>query len=95
MAKYKLKAKLDSFVLEIEGNLKVGAKDVSLFTMREPTGRDIKIVNSIEDEIENNATLIGNLTGHTPEDIMGLPIHIFEALVEGLGSFQSSKETTS
>ena len=91
----KLKAKLDDVAFEIEGDLKIGGKPVSKIIMRQPLIKDIKLVNHIEDEIENNATLIGNLTGHTPEEIEALPSHIFEALCEGLQSFQSSKEMTS
>lgn len=91
----KLKVKLDDVKLEFETPLKIGSKEVTSITMREPVVRDIKLVNHIEDEIENNATLIANLTGYTPDEMMSLPIHIFEALVSGLGSFQSSKEMKS
>ncbi|PHO09787.1 hypothetical protein CPG37_07155 [Malaciobacter canalis] len=91
----KLKAKLEDVIIELEGELNVGGKPVSKIIMRQPLIRDIKLVDHIEDEIENNATLIANLTGHTVEEIESLPIHIFEGLVEGLQSFQSSKEVMS
>ena len=91
----KLKVKLDDVKLEFETALKIGSKEVMSITMREPVVRDIKLVNHIKDELENNATLIANLTGYTPDEMMGLPLHIFEALVSGLGSFQSSKEMKS
>ncbi|WP_419768591.1 phage tail assembly protein [Arcobacter sp.] len=90
---YKLKAKLGDVVIEIEDELKIGGKPVSKIVMREPLVTDIELVNHIEDEIDNNATLVANLTGFTVDEVKGLPIHIFEALVEGLGSFQSSNGT--
>lgn len=96
MAKtYKLKALLDSVIVEIEGDLVVSGKPVSKIIMREPTLRDIKLVNHIEDEIENNATLVGNLTGYTSDEILSLPVHISQALIEGLEFFQSSQEKVS
>ncbi len=93
--KYILKARLDEVVIELESELKISNKDVKKITLREPTVRDIKLVNHIEDELENNTTLVANLTGYTVEEIELLPIHIFEVLVEGLGTFQSSQEEKS
>jgi|GEM_PF-2244857 hypothetical protein len=93
--KFKLKALLPSFVIEIDGGINIGGKKVEKIEMREPTLRDIKLVNHIEDELENNATLVGNLTGYTADEILSLPIHISQVLIEGLESFQSSQEKTS
>lgn len=92
---YKLKAKLDDIVVEFETPLQISGKPVSKIVMREPLLSDIAFVQNIKDEIENNATLIGNLTGRTPEEIEGLPIHVFEVLVEGLDSFRNSEEKKS
>lgn len=96
MAKvYKLKAKLEDVVIELEEDLKIGGKDVSKIVMREPTVRDIKLVNHIDDEILNNSTLVANLTGYTVDEVETLPIHIFETLVQGLQNFQSTQEVMS
>ncbi len=90
-----IKAKLDDVKIDFETPIVIGGKQVSQIIIREPLVRDIKIVSHIDDEIENNATLIANLTGYTPDEMLALPIHVFEALVSGLGSFQSSKEMKS
>ncbi len=92
---YKLKALLPSVIVEIEGSVKIGGKDVSKIEMREPTLRDVKLVEHIENELDSNAALVGNLTGYTAEDILSLPIHISQALIEGLEFFQSSEEKKS
>ncbi len=68
---------------------KVTLKDGKSIDMREPKVRDMMAVGEIENEVEREVALIGNLTELTKEEITDLTLADYKKLQVELKSFLS------
>ncbi len=58
-------------------------------TMRPPKVKDMRVVSTIKDELEQDVRMICNLTGLTPDEIDELPLKDYYALQKEFTDFLS------
>lgn len=85
----KLKVALDDVKVEFESPLKIAGKEYTQLVLREPVVRDMKMVEHIENPMQQDLALIANLTNMTIDEMEQLPLHIYYRLQEGLKTFLS------
>lgn len=68
---------------------KITLSDGKTVEMREPKVKDMKMVNSVTDELERELALIVNLTGLTPEEVDDLSMKDFNKVDGTLKGFLS------
>jgi Phage tail assembly chaperone proteins, E, or 41 or 14 len=73
---------------------KVTLSDGNDITMREPKVRDMMMVKDIDNDMDRELELIGNLTDMSKDELYDLSIPDYRQLQNVLMGFQSSKPKT-
>lgn len=69
--------------------VEIKLNDGTIIKMRKPKVRDMRIVGDIDNEVEKEMKLIGNLTNMTFDEIDEMDLDDYKKLQEGLKGFLS------
>lgn len=83
----KVKAYIGDMELEFETPLKVGGKEISKITLREPTVEDLEAVEHMESKLQQTYTIIANIGGFTIDEVRKFPSQVFMRLQEKVSPF--------